>query len=139
MKFSVAAVLGAAAAAQAGWAGNLTYTTEVVTAYTTYCPYATTLTNNGQTITVTEATTVTFTNCPCTITKPVSTYSSVICNSCNTSVPAPPPPPPAASTTGVVVAPTTTVATLPTAGAGKAAALSGAGLAGVLGLAAFAL
>jgi hypothetical protein len=53
MKFSVAAVLGAAAAVQAGYS-NVSYTTEVVTAYTTYCPYATTLTNNGQTITVTE-------------------------------------------------------------------------------------
>jgi hypothetical protein len=33
---------------------NVTYTTEVVTAYTTYCPYATTATIGGKTYTVTE-------------------------------------------------------------------------------------
>jgi hypothetical protein len=54
MKFSVAAVIGAAAVAQAGGYGNVSYTTEVVTALTTYCPYSTTLVNNGQTYTVTE-------------------------------------------------------------------------------------
>jgi hypothetical protein len=53
MKFSVAAVIGAAAVAQAGY-GNVSYTTEVVTALTTYCPYSTTLVNNGVTYTVTE-------------------------------------------------------------------------------------
>lgn len=52
MKFSAAAVLAAAAGAQA-WS-NVTYTTEVVTALTTYCPYATSITHNGQTYTVTE-------------------------------------------------------------------------------------
>ena len=43
---------------------------EVVTAYTTYCPYPTTFTQNGVTYTVTSATTLTITDCPCTITKP---------------------------------------------------------------------
>ncbi|KAH6874077.1 hypothetical protein B0T10DRAFT_499423 [Thelonectria olida] len=47
-----------------------TYTTEVVTAYTTYCPGPTTLSFNNKTYTVTEPTTLTVTNCPCTITKP---------------------------------------------------------------------
>lgn len=58
------------------------YTTEVVTAYTTYCPEATQITHGGVTYTATEATTLTITNCPggCTVTYPVSsapaTYSA---------------------------------------------------------------
>lgn len=49
------------------------YTTEVVTAYTTYCPAATEITHGGTTYSVTEATTLTL-PCEygCTITKPVS-------------------------------------------------------------------
>lgn len=38
-------------------------------AYTTYCPEATQITHNGVTYTITEATTLTITNCPCTVTK----------------------------------------------------------------------
>jgi hypothetical protein len=41
----------------------------VVTALTTFCPYATKLTHNGITYTVTEATTLTITDCPCTVTR----------------------------------------------------------------------
>jgi hypothetical protein len=52
MKFSAAAVLAAAAGAHA-WS-NVTYTTEVVTALTTYCPEATQITHGGSTYTVTE-------------------------------------------------------------------------------------
>jgi hypothetical protein len=40
------------------------YVTEVVTAYTTYCPEATEITHAGETYTVSEATTLTITNCP---------------------------------------------------------------------------
>lgn len=40
------------------------YTTEVVTAYTTFCPEATMITHKGQTYTVSSATTLTITNCP---------------------------------------------------------------------------
>lgn len=40
------------------------YVTEVLTAYTTYCPEATKITHAGETYTVTEATTLTITNCP---------------------------------------------------------------------------
>lgn len=127
MKFSIAAVLGAAAAVQAGH--NVSYTTEVVTALTTYCPYATTIENNGVTYTITEATTLTITNCPCTVTKPVTTYSA---NSTVSVVPT-------TSVAAVTTAAVTTASAVVTAGAGKAAALSGAGLAGVLGLAAFVL
>lgn len=54
MKYSVATVLAAAAAVQAGLASNVTYTTEVVTALTTYCPAATVLTHAGTTYTITE-------------------------------------------------------------------------------------
>lgn len=40
------------------------YVTEVVTAFTTFCPEATQITHAGETYTVTEATTLTITNCP---------------------------------------------------------------------------
>jgi hypothetical protein len=50
------------------------YTTEVVTALTTYCPEPTTLTHGNKTYTVTEPTTFTITDCPCTVTKPQSEY-----------------------------------------------------------------
>jgi hypothetical protein len=53
MKFS-AAVLIAAAAGASAWKSNVTYTTEVVTAYTTYCPGPTEITHGGTTYTVTE-------------------------------------------------------------------------------------
>lgn len=74
MKFSAVAAAAFVAGAQA--ASNVTYTTEVVTAYTTYCPAATQITHNGETYTVTEATTLTITNCPCTISKPVYSTSA---------------------------------------------------------------
>jgi len=48
MKFSAAVVIAAAAGASA-WASNVTYTTEVVDVYTTYCPAATEVTHNGVT------------------------------------------------------------------------------------------
>ncbi|KAI9842717.1 MAG: hypothetical protein M1838_003015 [Thelocarpon superellum] len=50
----------------------VTYTTQVVTSFTTFCPEATTLTHNSVTYTVTEATTLTITNCPCTLTSAVT-------------------------------------------------------------------
>ncbi|KAG8158401.1 hypothetical protein KVR01_011523 [Diaporthe batatas] len=146
MKFSAAAVLAVAAGASA-WE-NVTYTTEIVTAITTFCPEATTFAHAGSTYTVSSATTLTITDCPggCTITKPVTTISSVACSTC--AAPSPPVYPngtaPAVPTTAVGTGslPTTTGSspetTAPvTAGAGKAVAMSGAGLAGVLGLAAF--
>jgi len=141
MKFSAAAVLAAAAGAHA-WS-NVTYTTETVTALTTYCPGPTQITHGGTTYTITEATTLTITDCPCTITKPITTVSSVVCNSCtsyaNTTAAAPTTTAVKTTAVGTISATTTKATTLPTAGAGKAAALSGAGLAGVLGLAAFIL
>jgi hypothetical protein len=52
MKFTVAAVASALVAAVA--AQNVTWVTEVHTAYTTYCPESTTLTFGSLTYTVTE-------------------------------------------------------------------------------------
>ncbi|CAB4256578.1 similar to Saccharomyces cerevisiae YER150W SPI1 GPI-anchored cell wall protein involved in weak acid resistance [Maudiozyma barnettii] len=43
--------------------------TEVVTAFTTYCPEPTEIITNSKTYTVTGATTLTITDCPCTIVK----------------------------------------------------------------------
>ncbi|KAK3951173.1 putative clock-controlled gene 6 protein [Pseudoneurospora amorphoporcata] len=142
MKFSAAAVLAAAAGAHA-WS-NVTYTTEVVTAVTTYCPGPTEISYGGTTYTVTEATTLTISDCPCTVTKPIITTSSVICHSCTGYVNSTVPAPTSAGSVGTgsapaVVSPTVSPSEVPTAGAGKAAALSGAGLAGVLGLAAILL
>ncbi|KAI2625887.1 hypothetical protein GGR54DRAFT_520908 [Hypoxylon sp. NC1633] len=162
MKFSIAAVAFAAGVSANYPAGNATqYTTEVVTSYETYCPGPTQITYGTNTYTVTEATTLTITDCPCTISKPVYTTSSVSCATCTpasvspvapvypTSIPAPPVYPnttAAAPTTTAAVYPTggapgttTSATSIPTAGAGKVAALSGAGLAGLLGLFAAAL
>lgn len=155
MKFSAAAVLAIAAGASAH--SNVTYTTEIVDTYTTYCPAPTEITHGGKTYTITEATTFTITDCPCTVTKPVITTSAVVCHNCPApgytnstlvAVPTQPgkPNPPASSVpVGTAPgpgapAPTGTSGpkptTVPVAGAGKVA-LSGAGLAGIVGLAAF--
>merc|ERR1712230_213764 len=83
MRFTAAvAAAGLAGAAVADHMGNSTmaasasdvYVTDVVTAYTTYCPAPTKITHKGETYTVSEATTLTITNCPggCTVTKPAS-------------------------------------------------------------------
>lgn len=83
MRFTAAAVASALVAnvyamGYYGY-GNETVTTEVVTEYTTYCPYATTFTEGSSTYTVTEATTLTITNCPCTRTYTMSTVSVTSC------------------------------------------------------------
>ncbi|QGI81730.1 unnamed protein product [Fusarium fujikuroi] len=83
MKFATALAFAAGVAAHAK---NVTYTTEVVTAYTTYCPGPTEIVHGDKTYTITEATTLTITDCPCTVTKPVITTSAVVCHDC----PAPP-------------------------------------------------
>ncbi|KAF2967778.1 hypothetical protein GGR58DRAFT_353466 [Xylaria digitata] len=169
MKFAIAAALiaGASAASYPAYsaAANVTYTTKVVTAYETYCPGPTQITYGTNTYTVTEATTLTITDCPCTVSVPVYTTSSVACSTCSaasssTYVPVYPtlsvpsgPVYPSANTTAVVPAttpevpatggvyPSTTPSStpIPTGGAGKVATLSGAALAGLMGLVAFAL
>ncbi|KAL2143097.1 hypothetical protein VTI28DRAFT_376 [Corynascus sepedonium] len=153
MKF--AAVLALAVGAMAHSNNTVvSYTTEVVTAVTTFCPGPTEIAYGDHTYTVTEetGTTLTITNCPCTIKVPVTTISSVICHDCpsypkpngTTSIPPSsavetpagtitPPTNPPASSTGSGSPP------IETAGAGRAAIFSGGALAGVLGLAAFVL
>ena len=71
---TVAAMAGAASAAPPSNGTAPVYVTDVVTAYTTYCPEATIITHKGETYTVSSATTLTITNCPggCTVTKPVT-------------------------------------------------------------------
>lgn len=54
--------------AAAQTAVNQTTVTSVVTAITTWCPGPTTLTHGTRTYTVTKATTLTITDCPCTVT-----------------------------------------------------------------------
>ncbi|KAG9253078.1 uncharacterized protein F5Z01DRAFT_174070 [Emericellopsis atlantica] len=74
----VGALAGSAAAHQysnttsSAVSDHVTYTTETVTAITTYCPGPTTITHGTKTYTVTEETTLTITDCPCTITTPVT-------------------------------------------------------------------
>lgn len=54
------------------------WVTEIVTAYTTFCPKATALTVNGHTYTATESETLTITHCPggCRLTRPASAISA---------------------------------------------------------------
>lgn len=80
-------VFGLVAAAQAwsnGWnttstgtaPGTTVWTTETVATYTTYCPSATTVVTNGKTYTATASQTLTITDCPCKVTKPVTPTSA---------------------------------------------------------------
>jgi len=147
MQYSAVAVLALAATATASYSNEtVVYTTEVHTAYTTVCPAATELTYNGVTYTATESETLTITNCPCTIVKPVTTSSAVaptytpVYPTANATVVAPVPTYPA-GTAAPTVAPTATPTPSPieASSANKAFALSGASLAGLLGLAAYLL
>merc|ERR1712232_1255618 len=96
MRFTAAvAAAGLAGAATAAHMGNSTmaasasdvYVTDVVTAYTTYCPEPTKITHKGETYTVSEATTLTITNCPggCTVTKPASPAVVSVCSTCSSA------------------------------------------------------
>merc|ERR1711977_742582 len=96
MRFTAAvAAAGLAGAAVADHMSNSTmaasasdvYVTDVVTAYTTYCPEPTKITHKGETYTVSEATTLTITNCPggCTVTKPASSAVVSVCSTCSSA------------------------------------------------------
>lgn len=61
------------------------YVTKTVSHYTTYCPGPTQITTNDKTYTVTEATTLTITDCPCTVIETTSAYVPIL----STSEPAP--------------------------------------------------
>jgi len=66
--------LVAAVSASGLWSNDtITYTTETVTSYTTYCPVATTVTQGTKTYTATAGQTLTITDCPCTLKRPVTT------------------------------------------------------------------
>jgi hypothetical protein len=103
MQFTKAiAVLAAAASVHAYSNDTIVYTTLVVDSYVTVCPASSTITFNGgmsqvhaqlisipsvlirkivtYTNTLTESSTITITNCPCTVSAPVTTVSSVYCN-----------------------------------------------------------
>jgi hypothetical protein len=83
MQFSTAfALLATAVVSVSAGHGydNVTYTTEVVTAYVTYCPAATMLTYGTNTYTVTGPTTLTISDCPCTVSKPVYTSTVTSCS-----------------------------------------------------------
>jgi len=152
MQFSTVAIAAFAATAAAWSNDTVVYTTEVFTAYTTYCPASTEITLGGKTYTATASQTLTITECPCTVTKPVSSAPSVPTTSVPASVPvyvnstvaattAPVAPAsktkPAVGTTSAAGGATSTPSTISSSGANKAFALSGASLAGVLGLAAY--
>lgn len=87
MKFTIAAALAlAASAVSAGYANVTTVTipcevttTEVVTAYTTYCPEPTTIVEKNVTYTITKPGTVTITDCPCTRSKTYTTTTVTTC------------------------------------------------------------
>jgi hypothetical protein len=143
MKYSMVAVLAAAVAGAHAYGKNVTIVTEVVDKYVTYCPEPTEITHGDKTYTVTEPGTVTITDCPCTITKPVVEETHEVCHDCVEEPPAKPEEP--VETPEVKPPPPTGGLPVPTPPAGGedvpagAAKLSAAGLAGVVGLAAFIL
>ncbi|KAL8681299.1 MAG: hypothetical protein Q9186_002563 [Xanthomendoza sp. 1 TL-2023] len=108
-----------AAAFVAGAAAHLNgtepvYVTELVTAFTTFCPASTQITHRGETYTVTAATTLIITNChpACTVTKPASSVPVVYCPTC----PATPVVPVVPTTSAVVPAPSSPAVSVPTQG-----------------------
>lgn len=171
MKSSVfafaALVAGVSAYANDSMATSVYYLTTTVTALTTYCPGPTVLTHGSLTSTITEATTVTITDCPCTAVIPITVSSSVACATCAVPTSAPisnstgttipsfhnntisstaqltsAPPGAASPTTAVVTSPSPSSTSVPFTGAAnvnKAVAASGAGLAGLLGFVAYVL
>jgi len=145
MQYSLITLAALAASASASYYnGTVVYTTEVYTAYTTVCPASTELTFNGVTYTATESTTLTITNCPCTVVKPVTTSSVVAPPPVYTNATTAVPTAPATTTKGAVgttVVPTSKPSSTPieASSGNKAFAFSGASLAGLLGLAAYLL
>ncbi|MCJ1285711.1 hypothetical protein MMC26_005052 [Xylographa opegraphella] len=156
MRFAIAVAALLVAGVSAQWNGTVVYTTEVVTAYTTYCPAATSIVHGNQTYTATEATTLTITNCPCTVTKTVPSPTTLPCTTCSavsTSaaaipiVSSPVSGPSYANSSTAAAIPATSAASVglpPTASstpfegaAHKVVTASGLGLAGLLGLATY--
>jgi len=144
MQLSYATVAAALVATVAASNSTAVWVTDVVTAYTTVCPAATQLTFNGVTYTATKSQTITITNCPCTVSKlatvaPVSTVAtSKAPVYVNSTVPAV-----TVSASKTAVGTTSAAVTAPaasfTGAANRAVVGSAAGLAGLLGLAAYIL
>ncbi|KAJ5295228.1 hypothetical protein N7508_010049 [Penicillium antarcticum] len=80
MRFSIAALAAAAVGAVASG-----ITTEVVTAYTTYCPEATSVVHNSQTYSISTPGHITMTNGPFTVTRPLVTSTTYKQINSNTS------------------------------------------------------
>ncbi|KAG5978726.1 hypothetical protein E4U55_006025 [Claviceps digitariae] len=145
MKYATALIAAAVGAQALHHHKNGTLvTTEVVDQYVTYCPGAMKITHGHKVYTMTKPGTLTITDCPCTITRPVLTTSTVIChdNNCSAPTSAPTDTPVVVSPTGGMITPSKSAPSSPpqpTSGAGKVVGLSGAALAGIVGLAAFIL
>ncbi|KAG6258868.1 hypothetical protein E4U24_000678 [Claviceps purpurea] len=136
MKYATA-LIAAAVGAQAWSSKNGTQVvTEVVDQYVTYCPGPTHITHGDKVYTVTKVREIRerrhFSILTAAPSNPANTEPAATEPAATVPAPAP--------TGGLVMTPTKgQPSTVPTAGAGKAAALSGAGLAGIVGLAAFVL
>ncbi|KAL2824655.1 hypothetical protein BDW59DRAFT_162307 [Aspergillus cavernicola] len=90
MKFTFAAVAAFLAVGAVAHGDSEDYTTVVVTEYTTYCPKSTTLTAGSETIPVETPGTVTFSNGPYTVTRPLLTTTITRCKACSsTGLPTP--------------------------------------------------
>ncbi|KAL4925902.1 putative GPI anchored protein [Aspergillus undulatus] len=115
MKFSFAAAALFAGAAFASVHGGEAetpqqqYTTVEVTEYTTYCPKSTTLTAGTETIPVETPGTVTLSNGPYTVTRPLITSTITHCKACSSSAT-----PTWAPSSSVPVIPTGTSPVIPT-------------------------
>jgi len=145
MRFSIAAFVALAAGAFAGSSSAVSYTTETVTSYETYCPEATTISHSGTTYVVSAPSTVTLSGGSYTVTRPLLSSTITICNACATgtaptavSSTVPTVSPVYTGTTVAVTATTTAPAPLFTNGANHLAG-AGVGLAGLAGVAAFLL
>ncbi|KAH8805897.1 clock-controlled protein 6 [Xylogone sp. PMI_703] len=109
----VVLALGLVAAVQA-WGNGTVYTTITTDIYTTVCPSPTSIVVGNQTYTVTESTTLTITNCPCTISTPVVPTTTYYPNSTIIVVP---PPVSSVASTGIIPPPASTVPSGPSASA----------------------
>ena len=133
------ALVSASAVAVAVSAQNSTATTDpidwivdVVDSFPTVCPTATVIDYKGVKYPCAENETITITNCPCEVRRPVYAVPSVSCNNCTI--------PPGSAGDGIPSGNnSTTTPPLVTNSANRALALSGASLAGLLGIAAFLL
>jgi len=136
MQFGKLAVVAGLAASVSAWA-NETWVTTTVSVLTTVCPVATSMTFNGVTYTATASQTITITNCPCTVSYKPTVTPVVYCSSCPVSTPAYVNTTVAATTPVGTVSPVTTAKPAFTGAANRAVAGSAAGLAGLLGAAAY--